>query len=205
MLVLCLAGVRSGDEKHLVGFLVKLLDELIDRPKLHDAGEAVVHAGWQFSSRRALCAEIAQGSRGRDLVPVHCLLVDFPRSLIKHANAPFSGAESVLLLAGDLAGLASGAELVVNQKSVLISRRSLLRDLFNFADKAFERRTKAKFADIFMRNKLIDIGAPYAEQMRFLPHLLRGTRSRAERGRHLASRRGRPSLSARICRIGSRR
>lgn len=40
-LSLCLAGVRSGDEKHLVGLLVKLLDELIDRPKLHDAGEAV--------------------------------------------------------------------------------------------------------------------------------------------------------------------
>lgn len=118
MLSLCLAGIWSRDEKHLVGLLVELLDKLIDWPKLHDAGEAVVHAGRQFSSRRALCAEGAQRSRGRDLVPIHRLLVNFPRSLIKHADAPFSGAESVLLLAGDLAGLASSAELVVNQKSV---------------------------------------------------------------------------------------
>ena len=117
-LSLRLAGVWSGHEKHLVGLLVKLLDELIDRPKLHDAGEAVVYAGRQFSSCRALCAEIAQGSRGRNLVPIHCLLIDLPRSLIKHADAPCANAESMLLLAGDLAGLTSCAELVVNQKSV---------------------------------------------------------------------------------------
>lgn len=65
-LSLCLAGIWSRHEKHPVGFLVKLLDELIDRPKLHDAGEAVVHASRQFSSCRALCAEVAQRSRGRD-------------------------------------------------------------------------------------------------------------------------------------------
>lgn len=41
MLSLCLAGIWSGDEKHLVGLLVELLDKLIDWPKLHDAGEAV--------------------------------------------------------------------------------------------------------------------------------------------------------------------
>ena len=70
MLSLCLARIWSGDEKHLVGLLVELLDKLIDRPKLHDAGEAVVHAGRQFSSRRALCAEVAQRSRCWDFVPI---------------------------------------------------------------------------------------------------------------------------------------
>ena len=40
-LSLCLAGVWSGNEKHLVGLLVKLLDELIDWPVLHDASEQV--------------------------------------------------------------------------------------------------------------------------------------------------------------------
>lgn len=29
------------ERKHLVGLLVELLDKLIDRPKLHDAGEQV--------------------------------------------------------------------------------------------------------------------------------------------------------------------
>lgn len=41
MLSLCLARIWSGDEKHLVGLLVQLLNELIDWPKLHDAGEQV--------------------------------------------------------------------------------------------------------------------------------------------------------------------
>lgn len=40
-LSLCLAGVWPRNEKHLVGFFIKLLDELVDRPKLHDASEQV--------------------------------------------------------------------------------------------------------------------------------------------------------------------
>ena len=39
MLVLCLAGIWSGDEEHLVGLLVKLFDELVDGPVLHDTSE----------------------------------------------------------------------------------------------------------------------------------------------------------------------
>ena len=86
--------------------------QILGGAELHAARLAMTHAGRQFLSLQAAQAHIAMLGEERQIVDLHTS-IDFVLVFLHHDTV---GAHRiiVLLLAGDFAGVASGAIIVVN-------------------------------------------------------------------------------------------
>ena len=87
------------DEQNLLGLVAHELRKLFYRTVLHNVRKAVVHANRFAALRSTINAQVAQICRHRNLVPVHMIFIDLPRTFINDTNAPFAYRITVLFLA----------------------------------------------------------------------------------------------------------
>ena len=110
--------------QNLLLLSTQLCRELFDSAELHAECQAVMNAARVFSFSNTIGTQVAQVGRNRNLIPVEAVaaftrIILLPRAVIKNADAPLANREVVLFLAGHNARLATSAEFVVNQKSVI--------------------------------------------------------------------------------------
>lgn len=115
-----IVGRLGRAEQHLVGLLVHLLGEFLDGAEFHRTGVAVVHASGQLALADALGAHVALVGERRHVLehPVVLLLVDSPGADFHNLHAELPVGKIALHLARDLARMAVGAVLVIDQDSV---------------------------------------------------------------------------------------
>lgn len=80
-LALGLARHELRDDEHLLGLLLKLLRQLLDRTVVEDVGEAVMHADGLTTALGAILAQVAQIRRQGEVVEVDVVIVDVPRAI----------------------------------------------------------------------------------------------------------------------------
>ena len=111
--------VVLGHDEELLRLLLELLGKLLDRAVGDDVRQAVMDAHRFAALRDALRAEVAQISHDRPVVKVVVHVIGLPRPVDHNLDAGLADRVVMLFLAGDLAGSAVRAELVVNKESVL--------------------------------------------------------------------------------------
>jgi hypothetical protein len=97
-------------------FLLHQLGQLLHRSVRHASCLAVFHTGRRDSLFCSLCTQVAQIRRKRNIVDGN--LVKGLQDNFVDLDPPLSDRVVVLLLAGHLAGMASGAVFVINQQSM---------------------------------------------------------------------------------------
>lgn len=171
-LALCLTRHELGNDQHLLGLVLELLRELLNRPIVKNVRKAMVHAQRLLALSRALCAQVAQVGRQREIVEVDVVVVDAPRPVGVDGDARLAHRVAMLLLTGDLARAAVSAVFVIDQKSV---GRHLLHQLSEFlpdevhvrvvrlsnglhvAAHALVRRAEAELAHMAVGAKVVDL------------------------------------------------
>ena len=123
----------------------------------------------------ALGAQIARPGRHGDIIPFP-LAADLVRADLLDLHAPLLSAKAFFLRAGNNAGLASGAVLVIDDHRMLHVAHPLILhavDARDGTDAVLVRRAISGDADALMWDEIIGVRIEHAEEIGRFPVLLR--------------------------------
>ncbi len=100
-----------GGKENSFGPFFHLKVQLINRAEVHTGSLAVFHAGWFFALFCPVGAEVAQIRRKWEVVYRHPL--QSLQNMLVYDNTEFPGRIPMFLLAGDLAGTATRAVIIL--------------------------------------------------------------------------------------------